>query len=69
MESVSRNSDGTSTCGFRDPAAFPITYDELASDIRKKAPKAWRKPARLAFSMAGAVVNLTSGHPWLRVFP
>lgn len=37
--------------------------DDLASDIRKKACKAWRKPAALAFSLTGAAVNLAVGHP------
>lgn len=37
--------------------------DDLASDIRKKARKAWRKPAALAFSLTGAAVNLAAGHP------
>lgn len=37
--------------------------DDLASDIRKKARKAWKKPAALAFSLTGAAVSLAAGHP------
>lgn len=37
--------------------------DDLASDIRRKARKAWRKPAALTFSLTGAAVSLAAGHP------
>jgi hypothetical protein len=37
--------------------------DDLASDIRKKARKAWKKPAAFGFSLTGAAVSLAAGHP------
>lgn len=37
--------------------------NDLASDLRKKARKAWNKPAALAFSLTGAAVSLAAGHP------
>lgn len=37
--------------------------DDLASDLRGKGRKAWRKPAALAFSLTGAAVSLAAGHP------
>jgi hypothetical protein len=37
--------------------------DDLGSDIRKKARKAWKKPATLALSLTGAAVSLAAGHP------
>jgi hypothetical protein len=37
--------------------------DDLAADLRKKARKAWKKPAALAISLTGAAVSLAAGHP------
>ena len=37
--------------------------DDLSADLRKKARKAWKKPAALAFSLTGAAVSLATGHP------
>jgi hypothetical protein len=37
--------------------------DDLSADLRKKARKAWRKPAALAMSLTGAAVSLAAGHP------
>jgi len=37
--------------------------DDLSADLRKKARKAWKKPAALAFSLTGAAVSLAAGHP------
>lgn len=35
--------------------------DELASDLRRKARKAWKKPASFALTLTGAVWTLTTG--------
>lgn len=37
--------------------------DDLASDLRKKGRKAWKKPAALSLSLTGAAVSLAAGHP------
>lgn len=37
--------------------------DDLGADLRKKARKAWKKPAALALSLTGAAVSLAAGHP------
>jgi hypothetical protein len=37
--------------------------DDLSADLRRKARKAWKKPAALAFSLTGAAVSLAAGHP------
>ena len=37
--------------------------DDLASDLRKRHRKAWRKPASFALSAAGAIWRLTRGDP------
>lgn len=37
--------------------------DEMASDLRKKSRKAWRKPASFGLGLAGAAVSLASGNP------
>ncbi len=37
--------------------------DDLSADLRKRARKAWRKPAALAMSLTGAAISLAAGHP------
>ena len=37
--------------------------DDLASDIRSKSRKAWKKPAALALSFTGAALSIALGHP------
>jgi hypothetical protein len=37
--------------------------DDMASDLRKKSRKAWRKPASFGLGLAGAAVSLAHGNP------
>jgi hypothetical protein len=37
--------------------------EDMASDLRKKSRKAWRKPASFGLGLAGAAVSLASGNP------
>jgi hypothetical protein len=37
--------------------------DQLASELRAKARKAWKKPASFAISLAGAACTAISGNP------
>jgi len=46
--------------------AFDLRQSELndlSADLRKRASKAWKKPAALALSLTGAAVSLAAGHP------
>ncbi len=42
--------------------------DDLASDLRKRGRKAWKKPAALACSLTGAAISLAAGHPLAAAF-
>lgn len=47
-------------------AAFEIRQrklNELATDLRRRARKAWKKPASFALSLTGAAVSFAAGHP------
>lgn len=47
-------------------AAFEIRQrklNELAGDLRKRARKAWKKPASFALSLTGAAISFAAGHP------
>ncbi len=37
--------------------------DDIASDLRKKARQAWRKPASFGLTLAGAAITAAAGHP------
>jgi hypothetical protein len=37
--------------------------DDIASDLRKKARQAWKKPASFGLTLAGAAITATAGHP------
>ena len=37
--------------------------DDLSNDLKKRARKAWKRPAALALSCTGAAVNLAAHHP------
>lgn len=37
--------------------------DDMASDLRKRSRKAWRKPASAGLGLAGAAVSLVNGNP------
>lgn len=37
--------------------------DDIASDLRKRARQAWKKPASFALTLAGAAIAATAGHP------
>ena len=37
--------------------------DDIASDLRKKARQAWRKPASFGLTLAGSAVAAATGHP------
>jgi hypothetical protein len=37
--------------------------DDIASDLRNRARKAWRKPASFGLTLAGAAIAAAAGHP------
>jgi hypothetical protein len=40
-----------------------VEIEDLASDLRRKARKAWRQPASFALGLAGAAWTLSTGNP------
>jgi hypothetical protein len=44
-------------------SARQTELDDIASDLRKKARQAWKKPASFGLTLAGAAIAGASGHP------
>ena len=42
--------------------------DDIASDLRKKARQAWKKPASFGLTLAGAAIAAATGHPVAAAF-
>jgi hypothetical protein len=59
-QELSKMADGERATAFE---LRQSELDDLANDLKKKARKAWRKPAGLAMFITGAAVSLAAGHP------
>lgn len=59
-QELSRMPEGERKTAFD---ARQTELDEIASDLRKKARQAWKRPASFGLTLAGAAITAAAGHP------